>query len=84
MAVSDATRREGAPQIDYDALADCTLVRTNDLIGPGRPFPISRMTLHRWVQAGRFPAPVKIAGGSMNYWRWGDVRPLLESQQEAA
>lgn len=84
MAVSDATRREVASQINYDTLADCTLVRTQDLIGPGRPFPISRMTLWRWVQEGRFPAPVKLAGGSMNYWRWGDVRPLLESQQEAA
>jgi len=73
-----------APRIDFDTLPDCALVRRSDLLAPAGPVPWSHMTLHRKVKAGKFPAPVKLAGGPMNYWRWGEVRPLLQAQKEAA
>jgi len=37
--------------------------------------PVSRVTIWRWVKAGRFPAPLKV--GHLRFWRASDVEALI-------
>lgn len=34
--------------------------------------PVSKMTLYRWMEAGKFPRPIVNAGG-LNFWSNGDI-----------
>lgn len=42
-------------------------------------FEVSRTTIWRWVKAGTFPKPVKLAGGTTR-WRTEDIE-AWENQQ---
>lgn len=53
-------------------------VRLSDLIGPGKPIPVSRSALLSWVSAGKFPRPVKL-GEKISAWRVEDVRAFIEA-----
>lgn len=59
-----------------DRLKIVTLDRVLQLI------PVSRMTIHRMVQRGDFPAPVKLGG--TNVWLEGDLEDWLAERFPAA
>lgn len=40
--------------------------------------PVSRSTWWAGVASGRFPAPVRLTGSKMAFWRVADIRALLE------
>lgn len=44
--------------------------------------PVSRVTIHRWVKDGKFPAAVKLCPGQQGAmaWRESDVAAWLESR----
>ena len=44
--------------------------------------PIRRSTLYRWVEAGRFPAPVRLGENSVA-WRESDVSAFIVSLEPA-
>ena len=46
-----------------------------------RRYAIHRVTPWRWVQAGKFPSPIKINGSTR--WRLSDIE-AWEAKQEAA
>jgi predicted DNA-binding transcriptional regulator AlpA len=46
-------------------------------------FPVGKSTLWRWVNAGRFPKPIKLAAG-ITVWRGADVAAFLADVQEVA
>jgi hypothetical protein len=52
-------------------------VRLSDIIGPGRPIPVSRSTWWEGVRQGRYPKPVKL-GPRITAWRVEDIRTLIE------
>jgi prophage regulatory protein len=52
-------------------------VRLSDIIGPGRPIPISRSTWWEGVRQGRYPKPIKL-GPRITAWRVEDIRALIE------
>jgi prophage regulatory protein len=52
-------------------------VRLSDIIGPGRPIPVSRSTWWEGVRQGRYPQPVKL-GPRITAWRVEDIRALIE------
>lgn len=62
--------------IDLDAMKIITLERVLEL------FPVSRMTIHRMVRRGDFPAPVKLGG--TNVWLEGDLKEWLAERFPAA
>ena len=76
---------------DFDKLSDDTLLTLRDVINmPERSkkcpatrglLPISRHAWYSGIKDGRFPKPIKL--GSGNYWRAGDIRRLINSQQQA-
>lgn len=41
---------------------------------------VSSASLHRWVNEGRFPSPVKLGPNSVG-WRESDLRDWLESRE---
>jgi hypothetical protein len=53
------------------------LVRLSDIIGPGRPIPVSRSTWWEGVRRGRYPKPVKL-GPRITAWRAEDIHALIE------
>jgi hypothetical protein len=53
-------------------------VRLSQIIGPGRPIPVSKSTWWEGVRSGRFPKPVKL-GPRITAWRVEDIRALIES-----
>ena len=52
-------------------------VRLDAIIGPGRPFPISKSTWWEGVRSGRYPKPVKL-GPRITAWRVEDIRALID------
>lgn len=46
------------------------------------PIPVTRATLHNWVKAGRFPAPIKL-GSNVNWWDVTALRAWLTERQES-
>ena len=42
--------------------------------------PVCSATLWRWVNAGTFPAPVRIPGSRIAVWKCESVRAFIESQ----
>ncbi len=60
----------------YD-LPKTGFVRLNDIIGPGRPIPVSKSTWWEGVRSGRYPRPVKL-GPRITAWRVEDIRALIE------
>jgi prophage regulatory protein len=52
-------------------------VRLSDIIGPGRPIPVSRSTWWEGVRQGRYPKPVKL-GPRITAWRVEDIHALIE------
>ena len=73
----------------FDATPDSAFIRLTQLVGkPGdthspRLLPVSRATLWRMVQDGRFPRPHKL-GPNLNAWHCGTVRDYLKGQAAAA
>jgi prophage regulatory protein len=53
-------------------------VRLSQIIGPGRPIPVSKYTWWEGVRSGRYPKPVKL-GPRITAWRLEDIRALIES-----
>ncbi|ERS81722.1 helix-turn-helix transcriptional regulator [Halomonas sp. PBN3] len=41
-------------------------------------------TIWRWVREGRYPKPVKLAGGSLTRWSLNDVEGWEQGQREAS
>ena len=52
-------------------------VRLSQIIGPGRPNPVSKSTWWEGVRSGRYPKPVKL-GPRITAWRVEDIRALME------
>jgi predicted DNA-binding transcriptional regulator AlpA len=67
-----------ATPLDLQALSGDAYIRQARLLGD--VLPVSRSTLWRWVNAGTFPAPVKLSAG-MTAWRVQDVRDWLQNHQ---
>ena len=40
-------------------------------------FPVSDMTIWRWMRAGHFPEPIRIGG--RNYWRESQILQWLQA-----
>lgn len=59
-------------------------VRIAQIIGPGRPIPVSRSTLYVWIQTGIFPAPVPIGAGRIKGFRVEDVRAFIAKPMPSA
>jgi len=78
-----------AQQTWFDQTPDDAFIRLPQLVGkPGdihspRLLPVSRATLWRMVQDGRFPRPHKL-GPNLNAWHCGTVRDYLKGQAAAA
>lgn len=53
-------------------------VRLKQIIGPGRPIPVSKSTWWQGVRTGRYPQPVKL-GKRITAWRAEDIRKLIEN-----
>jgi prophage regulatory protein len=51
-------------------------LRLRDIIGPGKPIPVSRSSWWQGIKDGRYPKPVKI-GPRMVAWRVQDIRDLI-------
>jgi len=72
-----------SPNTDsLDILPRTGFVRMKQLIGDprtGQPplIPISRSSIWRLVQAGQFPAPIKLSA-KITVWRVEDIRRWLE------
>ena len=43
--------------------------------------PVSRSSIHRWVRAGNFPAPISL-GPNTRVWREEDIRAWLDNKTE--
>ena len=60
-----------------------SLVRESELLGlkgsNPRSMPISRSTLWRWVNEGKFPKPIKLSEG-VTVWRVEEVEAWLRSR----
>ena len=60
-----------------------SLVRESELLGlkgsNSRSMPISRSTLWRWVNEGKFPKPIKLSEG-VTVWRLEDVDAWISSK----
>jgi prophage regulatory protein len=41
--------------------------------------PVSRSTWYAGIQAGRFPAPVKLPGGDSVFWLLSDIVKLINA-----
>lgn len=68
------------PALDFMGAA--TFVRQSQLVskrGSAGPLGFSSATLWRWVKAGLFPQPVKLAAG-VTAWRVADVRAWIEAK----
>lgn len=52
-------------------------IRLPDIIGPGRPIPVSKSTWWAGVKTGRYPKPVKL-GPRITAWRVEDIRAFIE------
>jgi prophage regulatory protein len=53
-------------------------LRLKQIIGPGRPIPVSKSTWWAGVRDGRYPAPVHLSR-RVTAWRVEDIRSLIES-----
>lgn len=60
---------------NFDDLPDSACIDIGSVIAiTGR----SRATIYRWIKAGRFPAPIKVAGSnSQNLWFAGVIRRAM-------
>jgi predicted DNA-binding transcriptional regulator AlpA len=43
--------------------------------------PVSRITIWRWVKAGRFPAPLKV--GNLTFWRAAEIEAFVAAPAPA-
>lgn len=82
LATQTSTPRGEANQADRNMssrpdLPATGVVRLKDIVGPGRPIPVSKSTWWAGVRSGRYPAPVKL-GPSITAWRVEDIRALIE------
>ena len=59
-------------------IPDEALLRQRQLIP--NIIPWSSATLWRRIKAEQFPKPIKLDGGRMTAWRWGEVRAWLQAQ----
>ena len=92
-SITEAKRTAAPPThaaaITFDTLPNSAYVRESQLVqspkrpGVSAPLPFSGNTLWRKVNAGEFPAPVKL-GPRITAWKVGDVRAWLESQTATA
>lgn len=57
-------------------------VRLAQIIGPGKPLPISRSSWWRGVKDGVYPQPVRL-GPNTTVWRVQDIRKLLSIGEAA-
>jgi predicted DNA-binding transcriptional regulator AlpA len=60
-------------------------IPTRDLIStPKRQglLPISRATLHRWLEQGKFPQPIALTSGTL-VWDFDNVVEWIENQRRA-
>ena len=60
--------------------------RLAQVIEPGR-VPVCKATLWRWVQQGKFPAPIKLSvtrtgRGGVTAWRASDVEAWLKDHAD--
>jgi len=53
-------------------------LRYSDLVALG--IIANRMTLKRWIQAGNFPAPIRLGANSLA-WRAAEVEEFLEGRE---
>lgn len=63
-------------------LPDTAMLRPGQVASKkGKPglLPVSESTLWRWVQAGKFPRPVKLSE-RVSAWKVGTVRAWLAAQ----
>lgn len=73
----------------FNSLPDNALLRIDSIIGnPKRGiigvFPVSRSAWYAGVKNGIYPKPTNINGSKSVAWRVGDIRALLDSQNQAA
>ena len=62
--------------LSQTGLPDSGFVRLGQIVGPGKPIPVSRSTIYAWIQAGLFPAPVRLPGRVAGF-RVEDVRAFI-------
>jgi prophage regulatory protein len=62
---------------DNTNLPSTGFLRLKQIIGPGRPVPVSKSTWWAGVKDGRFPKPLKL-GKRVTVWRAEDIRRLIE------
>jgi hypothetical protein len=43
--------------------------------------PVSRSTIYKWIEEGRFPAPDKRFGQRISVWSVRVIRPLIEPEE---
>jgi prophage regulatory protein len=72
--------------INFDLLSDSAYLRLGDFCASPRSrgnalIPASRMTILRWVKAGKFPPSFKL-GDRAVAWRVGDLRAWLNDRSK--
>ena len=62
---------------DIGRLPETGFIRMRGVCAPHGVVPASRATIHAWIRAGLFPAPVPLGPGRMKGFRVEDVRAFL-------
>ena len=55
------------------------LLKTRELM---QMLGIGRTTIYRWMDAGKFPVPIKIGDRGDNRWRQSDIDAWADAQPE--
>lgn len=88
-AAKPRSRAAPTPRVyaPFDQLPNDALVRRSQLVYDKRrpgvpvPLPFGASSIHRKVNEGTFPAPIKL-GPRTSVWRVGDIRAWLAAQQQ--
>lgn len=64
----------------FDGLPDSGFITIGKLAG--KVLPVSKITIRRWVAAGRFPQPVELSPG-LHGFRIAEVRAWMASRKPA-
>ena len=77
--MADVTNDAAAARVAATNLRLITLTQIRERFGLNE----SRFTIDRWIKAGRFPKPRRIAGGHHRYWFEHEFLEWLASMPEA-
>lgn len=70
-------KKRGKAMKSTDGLSVTGFLRLSAIVGKNGLIPISKSSWYAGIQAGRFPAPIRL-GPRTSAWRTEDIRELIE------